>query len=73
MGQLFPYKTDVVQNVIQYLEGTSGKTSARVDVDFRNTVWEAMRMFMVSNSNLNVYIDRQGCIVTGKHFVQHLF
>ena len=59
-GQLFPYRTTTVQDVIGYLEGTSGKTSARVDVDFRNTVWEAMRMFMVSNSNLNVYVDRQG-------------
>lgn len=58
MGQLFPYKTDLVRNTIDYLEANSGKSSARVDVDFRNSIWEAMRMFMVSNTNLDIYVDR---------------
>lgn len=57
MGQLFPYTKSGFTNIVENLEAISGK-DGKVDVEFRKLIWEELKRFLVTDSNLDVYINR---------------
>jgi len=62
MGQIFPYNKEFVKYTIEYLESLSGKND-RVDIEFRNKIWESIRMFIVSSNDLDTYSDRNSVFI----------
>ena len=59
MSQLFPYQTEVMNTIITTIEELSGKVGSKIDADFRKTLWENLKMFIVSNPDISIYTDRQ--------------
>lgn len=58
MGQLFPYTKSGFTNIVDNLEAISGKDE-KVDVEFRKLIWEELKRFLVTDSNLDIYINRE--------------
>ena len=58
LAQLFPYASYHVTEVLSVLEGMTGRQD-NVNLEFRQAVWEAIKMFSFRSTDLDIYGNRE--------------
>ena len=58
LAELFPYASPHITNILGYLEGMSGRQD-NINLEFRQAVWEAIKMYSYRNTNLDIYTNRE--------------